>query len=347
MRQRALHIAAATLMLASASAAQAVEGCATFLGDIRFCHEDIGLDLAVQEDLEGGGFLQSDDPEGTIVYVYVVPTALPIPENLDERLAAMDSGYLVEAGPGEDRRILTSDVLTDQPLTTFHSVRYSFQVDYGRVFALTTVFLDGLIVTLMTVEGGEGPTKTDAHAARHNAAVTALHFPKVDAGCHALQAGLQFCAQTTPWAGLTPFYIDNGIALTDLDDPNRDLLVGYGSAADPDRDFTPDFVAETNRRLAAAEMAQIAFSDDMSETIGARVWQSVEYVAQAANDTAIAGRSSTAIGDGVFTSIRTSRAGIDTMPLPDDMITAHQLARAALTARPEGADAWVRLKAIK
>lgn len=344
MRLPVLHIAAAYLAMATAPLAQAADECAAFLADIQFCYTDIGLDVAAQDSPEEGGFLNSEAPSGSVVYVYATPTALPVPQNPQEHLDAMDSGYLLETGPSEKREVLSSERDLDAPLTVLRSVRYNFAADQERVFAITTILLNGINVTVMTVEIGVGATYTEDHQARHVSALNAMRFPNTDAGCLALPGGQQLCTAETIWRDLTPFFTSFGLALTDVEDTDRNLLITQTGPADPERSFDAEYVAQINQRLVAADMSSVEYADTMSARANGRDWQMVDYTAETQNGTQIAGRSSTSISDSLFQSIRTSRTASATDTSPDALAEVHEQARASLSSRPTGDAGWIRLE---
>ena len=344
MRRPILHIAAVYVAMATAPLAQAADECAAFLADIQFCYADIGLDVAAQESPEEGGFLNSEAPSGSVVYVYATPTALPVPQNPQEHLDAMNSGYLLETGASEKREILSSGRDLDAPLTVLRSVRYSFAADQERVFAITTILLDGINVTVMTVESGVGANYTDDHQARHVSALNAMQFPKTDIGCHALPAGQQLCTADTIWRDLTPYFTSFGLALTNVDDAERNLLITQTGPADPERSFDAEFVGQINQRLVAADMSSVEYADTVSSTANGRDWQVVDYTAETQNGTQISGRSSTSIADSLFQSIRTSRTATAAEDSPTALAEIHEQARASLSSRPTGDAGWIRLE---
>ncbi len=341
---RLLGVYAACFALFGAAAQAQDEPCAVFYGDVQFCHNAIGLDFATQNDLGSGGFVSSDDPNGSGVYIYVTPTASLVEDGANTLLAEMDASFLDTATGGQERDILSSEAVDDPSLVMFQSVRYEFSVDYGRVFALTLIVRDGLTITVLTREGGVGRTFTDDHRTRHAAAVSAMRFPKADPGCYAMEVGFQLCPGGTQWAGLAPFYIPNGLALVDLNDVKRNVLIAQTSIADAQPEFSDAFIDETNRDMLTGTFASLFFVDSPNASVNGRDWQVVDFSAQTSEQIPLAGRSSSAISGGIFTYIRTTRNGLDARALPEDFVDAHATVRAALTPRAEGDAGWLRVK---
>lgn len=341
-----MHIAAATaLYLGMVPTAQAAEGCAVFMGDIRFCHAEIGLEMAVQDDLLGGAFLQEADPEDTIVYVYVSGTGRMATQTPESVLEEINSAYLADADSvTETRKVLEARVIDATPVPVMRTLRYRFSVDYGQVVAMTLVEVDGLTATILTVQGGVGEVFTDAHRTRHEAALSALRIPRTDPGCFALYEGQQICTAGTPWADFPPIYVDQILTMVDPDDPARDMLVAVTGPASPSRSFAGEEIASFNRQLAQADMPEITFSAETETQVAGRTWQVADFAARTSEGTQHIGRSSTAIDGPLFVSLRTSRRGETADPLPEDQISVHQNLRAAMNPRPSGDDGWIGLE---
>lgn len=334
----------AALVWAAPLAAQDIDPpeCDALMGDVRFCAGTLGLTgtLDEGETAISGSFFDMDDPDATLVGVGTIATGLPVPADMDAFRDAYDQGYLDEIPAFQTREIVESfsDIRAGVPM--LRTVRYSFNVDYGRVLAFSYLYLPGLTVEVLTIEGGIGPTFTEAHLARHEAALGALLVPATAADCVALTAGQDLCPGGSPWAGLVPLYLTTGVVLADAERDDRTVLIAHAGRVPDTADPSEVSVGTLHEEFTSGGRDGLTVLADLDGRGADRAWRVSDFRLDLTQQQARIGRGSTSVSEDILIRLETTWPDPGGAALPPDFAEAHDAVRDGFVDRRSRGDGW-------